>query len=103
MEVFSADQLDEVNRDTVMAGVSLFIIYVSLLFMLTVFCDQVVIILNRLSILDRVRLDQKRLVRNQVKKRGYQNYQETFGSPFGFKWLLPTVPSRQLPVEELYH
>ena len=86
-----------------MAGVSLFVIYVSLLFMLSVFCDQVVIILNRLSILDRVRLDQKRLVRNQVKKRGYHNYQETFGSPFGIKWFLPIVSNKQLPVEELYH
>ena len=74
MEVFSEDQLDELSTGTVMAGVTLFLIYIALLFMLTVLCDQVVVILNRLSILDRVRLDQKRLVRNQVKKRGYQNY-----------------------------
>ena len=38
-EVFSIDQLDEINYDTVMAGVSLFLICVSFLFMLTVFTD----------------------------------------------------------------
>ena len=73
-----------------------------MLFILVVFCDQIVIILNRLRIIDRVRLEMNRISRKQVKKRGYDNYKMTFGGPFGIKWFLPIPPSRPLPVEELY-
>ena len=71
------------------------------LFKLVVFCDQVVIILNRLSALDRVRLDQNRVVNNKVRKRGWFNYKFTFGK-FSLMWLIPLPISKSLTVESLY-
>jgi hypothetical protein len=77
------------------------LIVLGALFMLIVFCDQVVIILNRLSALDRVRLDQNRLMNNKVRKRGWFNYKYTFGK-FSLMWLVPLPQSKSLTVESLY-
>ena len=53
--------------------------------------------------IDRVRLELNRVSKKQVKKRGYDNYKDTFGGEFNFKWFLPIPPMKVLPVEELYH
>jgi hypothetical protein len=47
--------------------------------MLTVFADQLVIVTNRLSVIERVRLDANRLKGGAVKKRAMQNFQVAFG------------------------
>ena len=41
--------------------VSLFLVYLSFLFVLVVFCDQVTIILNRMQMIDRVKLQSGRI------------------------------------------
>jgi hypothetical protein len=40
------------------------------LFVLNVLCDQIVVITNRMSIIERVRVDAGRLKHGRVKKRG---------------------------------
>lgn len=59
------------------------------------------IILNRLSALDRVRLDQNRLANNKVRKRGCFNYKFTFGE-VSLMWLVPLPHKKALTVESLY-
>ena len=49
--------LDEVGGITIVVAMSIFITQLGLLFMLVVLCDQIVIILNRMKILDRVRVE----------------------------------------------
>ena len=94
---------DEVSSITIVVAMSIFVAQLGLMFMTVVLCDQIVVILNRMKILDRVRVEQKKITRNQVRKRGYENYKETFGGDFSWKWLVPSIPNRSLPVEELYH
>ena len=68
--------------------------------MLTVFCDQIVIILNRLTVIERIRLDANRLKGGLVKKRGWDNYLRAFGEEsFSWRWLIPTSVERTLTVE----
>ena len=50
----SSNEIDWVSS---MVGCSLFTIYLGFLFILVVFCDQVTIILNRMQIVDRVRIE----------------------------------------------
>ena len=72
--------------------VSLFPAYLGFLFILVVFCDQITIILNRMQIVDRVRLQTKRITEKKIEKRGYENFKVTFGGPFGIRWFLPIAP-----------
>jgi uncharacterized membrane protein len=46
---------------TAVVAFTLTLSWLGFLFILTVFCDQVVVILNRLSILERIRIDANRL------------------------------------------
>lgn len=71
------------------------------LFILVVFCDQISIILNRITVLDKVRLRENRLER--FKKRGCKNYQVTFGGPFSIKWFIPIPRQGTFDVEDLYN
>jgi hypothetical protein len=58
------------------------------LFILVVLCDQISIILNRMTVLDRVLLHEDKLRR--YKKRGCKNFKIAFGGDFGLHWFLPT-------------
>ena len=100
-QLFGADSVKTLDISFPIISCSLFLIVLGALFMLIVFCDQVVIILNRLSALDRVRLDQNRLMNNKVRKRGWFNYKYTFGK-FSLMWLVPLPQSKSLTVESLY-
>ena len=95
------------NKDidwvSTLVGVSLFIVYLGFLFILVVFCDQITIILNRMQMIDRVRLESKRITEKKVRKRGYENFKETFGGPFGINWFLPIAPTKVFSVEDLYN
>ena len=71
------------------------------LFIMVVFCDQISIILNRLTVLDRVKLYDNRL--ESVKRRGYKNFQVTFGGPISLWWLVPTPVKGTFDIEELYY
>lgn len=88
-DVFDKSQQNELPTLTCIVGCSLFLICLGALFIMTVFCDQVTIILNRMQVLDRVRLESKRIKKNQVKKRGKENYETTFGGKFSYKWFIP--------------
>jgi len=59
---------------TAVVAFTLTLSWLGFLFILTVFCDQIVVILNRLSILERIRIDANRLRGGRVKKRGVQNF-----------------------------
>lgn len=80
---------------------SIFLIVLGALFILVVWCDQIVIITNRLSVLDRVRLDQKRIWNNKVRKRGCINFMFTFGEP-SIMWVIPTTLKKNVYFEYLY-
>ncbi len=62
--------------------------------------DQLAIVLNRLTVIDRVKLQDNRL--KVYKKRGYLNFKITFGGPFSFKWFLPIPIEGVFDIEELY-
>ena len=100
-QLFGSDSVKTLEISFPIISCSLFLIVLGALFMLIVFCDQLVIILNRLSALDRVRLDQNRLLNNKVRKRGWFNYKYTFGK-FSLMWLVPLPQSKSLTVESLY-
>lgn len=70
------------------------------LFILVMLCDQISIILNRLTVIDKVRLYDNRL--EKYKKRGYRNYKITFGGPFSIWWFIPTPIQGTFDVEELF-
>ena len=53
--------------------------------------------------IDRVRLESKRITEKKVRKRGYENFKETFGGPFGLSWFIPVTPTKTLLVEDLYN
>ena len=74
-------------------GVSLLAVYLGFFFISVVLCDQITTILNRMQIVDRVRLENKRTKEKEIKKRGYQNFKVTFGGPFSYKWFLPIAPT----------
>ena len=98
---------EAINTDidwvSTLVGVSLFADWLGFLFILVVFFDQVTIILNRMQMIDRVRLQSKRISEKKVQKRGYANFKETFGGPFGLSWFLPIAPKRVFSVEDLYN
>lgn len=77
--------------------------WLSFLFILTVFTDQIVITMNRMSVVERVRIDANRLKGGAVKKRGAFNYSKAFGQDHFSLWVfVPLVPQRDLNVEQLY-
>ena len=61
--VYGEDAVDfgEIGWVSSLVACSLFLVYLGFLFILVVFCDQITIILNRMSIYDRVRLDNQRI------------------------------------------
>jgi len=72
--LYGVDQLKVINQMTAVVAFTLTLSWLGFLFILTVFCDQIVVILNRLSILERIRIDANRLRGGRVKKRGVQNF-----------------------------
>lgn len=72
--MYGVDQLKVINQMTAVVAFTLTLSWLGFLFILTVFCDQIVVILNRLSILERIRIDANRLRGGRVKKRGVQNF-----------------------------
>jgi len=101
-QVYGDDSGEQIDKLSTMVCVSLFLLYLSFLFVLVVFCDQVTIILNRMQIIDRVRLESKRIQEKKIRKNGYANFKLTFGGPFSWKWFVPIAPSKVLTVEQLY-
>lgn len=101
-ELYGTDAVQTLDVTFPVVSVTLFMLTLAALFMLIVLCDQIVIILNRLSALDRVRLDQNRLKDNKVKKRGCFNFKYTFGQQVSWWWLVPVPEKRSITVESLY-
>lgn len=75
-----------------------------LMFMSVVFFDQICIVLNRPSTLERIRHHEFSTPKQgiQFKRRGYKNFMISFGGPFSLKWFLPTVIEGTFEMEELY-
>jgi len=76
-----------------------------LMFMSVVFFDQVCIVLNRPSILEKVRHHEFMQQPGQTftfKRRGYRNYLITFGGPFSWRWFVPIIIEGGFEMEELY-
>lgn len=102
-QLYGVDQLTIINQMTAAVAFTLTLSWLGFLFILAVFCDQIVVILNRLTILEKIRIDANRLRGGRVKKRGKENFQTTFGTKtFSLKCLLPILAERTLTVEELY-
>ena len=53
--------IEDIGWVSSLVACSLFLVYLGFLFILVVFCDQITIILNRMSIYDRVRIDNGRI------------------------------------------
>ena len=62
------------------------------------------IILNRTTALEKVRLHELRPNDPplKLKKRGYHNFKVVFGGAFSWRWLVPTVIPGRFTMEELY-
>jgi len=69
-QLFGPEQINTINNLVSVVAFTLSLSWLGFLFILAVFCDQIVVILNRLSILERVRIDANRLRGGRVKKRG---------------------------------
>jgi hypothetical protein len=100
-ELFGATSVSQLDFSFPVVASSLFLIVLASLFIIVVLCDQLVIITNRLSPLDRIRLDQIRLNKNKVKKRGLANFTYTFGAP-SLAWVLPVPIAKSVTFESLY-
>jgi hypothetical protein len=100
--LYGPDQIVKLNALTGLMVITLTLSWLGFLFILTVFFDQVVVVLNRLTVIERIRLDANRLKGGLVEKRGYENYKVTFGTKFGFIWFLPIRPFNKVLVEDLY-
>lgn len=81
---------------------TLTLIISGLIFMMIVFFDQIVIITNRLSVLEKVRLYSNRLGK-RVRKRAYKNFKVTMGGPCSLRWFLPLPFNDIFNVEEFYN
>ncbi len=61
------------------------------------------VVLNRMSVVERVRIDANRLKGGAVKKRGCANYERVFQSKFGLLWFVPIYPPYEpITVESLF-
>ena len=89
--LFGSDQ-SAISDFAGVAAITISLSWLGFLFIMTVFFDQVVVVMNRLTVIERIRLDASRLKGGLVQKRGYENYCLTFGSKFSFMWLLPIRP-----------
>jgi uncharacterized membrane protein len=69
-QLFGPEQINTINNLVSVVAFTLSLSWLGFLFILAVFCDQIVVILNRLSILERVRIDANRLRGGRLKKRG---------------------------------
>jgi hypothetical protein len=74
------------------------------LFLINVLLDQIVIVQNRASTLEKVRMHELRPNDPPIKfkKRGYHNWQVVFGGPFSWRWFFPLIIEGKFSVEELY-
>ena len=94
-QLYGPAQAPQIGAATSAAAFALCLTWLSFLFMLTVFADQIVIVINRLSVIERVRLDANRLKGGAVKKRAMHNFKVAFGEEsLSLKWLLPIVNKR---------
>jgi len=100
--LYGPDQNDTINGLTGLLVITLTMSWLGFLFIVTVFFDQIVVVLNRLTVLERIRLDANRLKGGLVQKRGYENYRVTFGSEFSLSWFIPIRPYNKVLVENLY-
>ena len=74
------------------------------MFLTVVLFDQLVIVLNRPSTLEVIRLHESFSEEEvKLKRRGYHNFKVTFGGPFSWRWLVPTVIEGVFDMEELYY
>lgn len=77
--------------------------WMGFIFVLVVFCDQVVVIFNRMRIIDKVNLDLQRLTDGKVLKSGLVNWKRAFQKEsLSFTWLLPTVYPKEIYWEQIY-
>jgi len=96
------DDTVNVNFTTSLATFTISLLVGGLIFTTVVFFDQIVIITNRLSVLERVRLYSNRLGK-RIRKRANANFTYTFGEPFSYRWFLPLAPKNEFSVESLYN
>lgn len=88
-------------RQTTYLIITILVELAFMLFNVVVFFDQITVVLNRLSPVDKVRLQGNRLKR--IKKRGYENFMITFGEAPSIMWLWPSPITRDFTIEELYN
>ena len=100
-DLFQVQSTSDITLLASTVTATLFLLTASLIFVIIVFFDQIVIITNRLSVLDRVRLYANKLGK-RVRKRAKKNFEFTFGEPFCFRWFLPLPPKQKFEVEGLY-
>jgi palmitoyltransferase len=76
-----------------------------LMFMAVVFFDQICIVLNRPSTLEKIRHHEFQQQPGAIftfKRRGYKNFMITFGGPVSWRWFVPTIVEGKFDMEELY-
>ncbi|TNV79651.1 hypothetical protein FGO68_gene4645 [Halteria grandinella] len=74
-----------------------------MMFLSVVLFDQLVIVLNRPSTLQRIRDHEQSYREEKIERNGKLNFQVTFGeSKFSYRWLLPRVIEGKFDMEELY-
>jgi hypothetical protein len=98
----ATDHTKVLNPWTGLVAITLTLSWLGFLFVFTVFFDQIVVVMNRLTAIEKIRLDANRLKGGLVEKRGYENYKTTFGGNFGLKWFFPIKTSKKVLVEDLY-
>lgn len=89
------------NKEFFLCALCIFELIFFGLFIIVVVCDQVSIILNRLTTIDRVRLHDNRLL--NFKKRGMKNFKEVFGGSFSWTWFVPIAIKHDISMEQLYN
>ena len=91
-QLYGATALSELSWTTGVLCISVTLQWLGFLFTLTVMLDQVVVIFNRFSLLERVNLDLDRLKDGLVKKRGHDNWCRAMGEQsVNLWWLLPVI------------
>ena len=104
-ELGPASSIQALNYQSVMKGAVVCQSLPFTLFLLTVLMDQLVVIVNKPTTLEKVRMHEQKPNDPpvKVKKRAYQNFKVVFGGPFSWHWFLPRVIEGSFTVEELYN
>lgn len=102
-QIYGKYQESELSWVTGVFAISATLEWTGFLFVMVVLFDQIVVIFNRFSIFEKIKLDMERLDQGRVEKRGYRNWCRAMGEDsFSMKWFLPILPDRVFTLEQIY-